>query len=74
MTQQPTVGNNLLIIEVSLSHSDTLHAVGILWTSDQPDVENSTWQHTTIARDRQPCPRRHSNPQSQQASDRRLTP
>jgi hypothetical protein len=39
------------IMEASRSHSDTLHSVGLPWTSDQPDVE--TWQHTT--RDGRPC-------------------
>ena len=34
------------------SHSDTPHSVGLLWTRDQPDVETSTWQHTTLARDK----------------------
>jgi len=24
--------------------------------SDQPDAETSTWQHTTLTRDRHPCP------------------
>lgn len=41
MTQQPLVGQGLRIIETSLSHSDTLHTVGLLWTSDQPDEEAS---------------------------------
>jgi len=26
--------------------------------SDQPDVETSTWQHTTRTTDRHPCPGR----------------
>jgi hypothetical protein len=73
-TQQPLVGHGLLIIEASRSHWDTPHSVGILWTSDQPVAETSTWQHTTLTRDRHPCPRRGSNPQSQQASDCRPTP
>jgi hypothetical protein len=38
MAQQPLVGQGLLIIEVSRSHSDTPHSVGLLWTSDQPDA------------------------------------
>ena len=63
----------LLTVEDSRSHSDTHHSVGILWTSDQPDAETSTWQHATLTRDRHPCPRRDSNPQSQQASGRRPT-
>jgi len=37
MAKQPLVGQGLLIIEVSRSHS-----VGLLWTSDQPDAEIST--------------------------------
>ena len=46
----------------------TGHTTGLLWTSDQPDAETSTWQHTTHSTDRHPCPRWDSNPQSQQAS------
>jgi hypothetical protein len=41
MARQPVVGQGLLIVEASRSHS-----VGLLWTSDQPDAETSTWQHT----------------------------
>jgi hypothetical protein len=44
---------------------DTPHSVGLLWMSDQPVAETSTWQHTTLTRDRHPCRRRDSNPQSQ---------
>ena len=47
------------------SYSDTLHSIGVLWTGDQPDAETSTWQHTTLTRDRHPCLRRDSIPQSQ---------
>jgi hypothetical protein len=46
--------------------SDTRHSVGLLWTSDQPDAETSTWQHTTVTTDRHPCLQRDSNPRSQQ--------
>jgi len=42
MTQQPLVGQGLLIIKALRSHSDTPHSVGILWTSDHPDAETST--------------------------------
>ena len=42
MAQQPLVGQDLLIIEASPSHSDTPHTVGLLWTSDQPDTQTST--------------------------------
>jgi hypothetical protein len=58
------VGQGRLIVEASRSHSDTPHSVGLLWTSDQPDTETSTWQHTTLTRARYPCPRRDSNPQA----------
>jgi hypothetical protein len=42
MVQQPLVGQGLLIIEASGSHSDTPHSVGLLRTRDQPDAETST--------------------------------
>jgi hypothetical protein len=42
MKPQPPVGQGLLIIEVSRSHSDTPHSVEILWMRDQADEENST--------------------------------
>jgi hypothetical protein len=74
LMQQPLVGHGLLIIKASRWHSDTPHSVGLLWTSDQPDAETSTWQHTTVTRDRHPYLRRDSNPQSQQANGRRPTP
>ena len=74
MAQKPLVGQVLTIIEASRSHPDTPPSVGVLWRSDQPDAETSTWQHTTIIRDRHPCPRRVSNPRSQQASGRTSTP
>jgi hypothetical protein len=57
MEQEPLAYQGLLIIEASLSHFlDTLHSVGLLWTSDQPVTETSAWQHTTPTRDRYPCP------------------
>jgi hypothetical protein len=31
-----------LTVEISISHSDTQHPVGLLWTSDQPVAEAST--------------------------------
>jgi hypothetical protein len=65
MAQQPLVGQCLLIIEASRSHSDTLHTAGQLWTSDQPDAKTSTWQHITLTRDRHPCNRGDSNPRPQ---------
>jgi hypothetical protein len=40
----------------------------------QSHAETSTWQHVSLIRDRRPCPRRNSNPKSQQPSGRRRTP
>jgi hypothetical protein len=51
MGQQPLVVQVLLIIDASLSHSHTPHSVGLLWKSDQTDVETWTWQHTTLKTD-----------------------
>jgi len=42
MAQQALVGQGLLIIEASRSHSDTPQSVVLLWTNDQPDAETST--------------------------------
>ena len=47
MAQQTLVGQGLLIIEASRSHSETPHSLGLLWASDQLVAETSTWQHTT---------------------------
>jgi len=74
MEQQPLVGRGFLIFEASRSHSDTRHTVWLLWTSDQPDAETSTWQHTTHTRYRHPFPGRESNPQFLQESGRRPRP
>ena len=52
----PPMGQSLLIHEVSRSHSDTPQSTGLLWRSDQPVAETSTWQHTTLTTDRHPCP------------------
>jgi hypothetical protein len=67
-------GLGLLLIEVSRSHSDTPHPVGLLWTSDRPIAKTSTWLHPALTRDRHPFPGLDSNPRSQQASGRRPTP
>jgi len=62
------VGLGLLGAEASLSHSVTPHSVRLLWTSDQPDANTSSWQHTTLTTDRHPCP------SGIQTRSRRLTP
>jgi hypothetical protein len=60
------------IVDVDcLCYTRGKHSVGLLWTSDRPVVEISTWQQTSLTRDRHPCPQLDSNPQSQQASGRR---
>jgi hypothetical protein len=56
MAKQPLLGQGLLIVEVSRSHSDTPHLLGLLWASDQPDVETSICQNST--HHKQPCPSR----------------
>ena len=65
---------DLLVVEFSRSHSDTPHSVGLPWTNDRPVAETSTSQHTTPTTDRHSCPRRDSNPQSQQVSGHIPTP
>jgi hypothetical protein len=40
--KQPLVGQRLLIIEASQSHSDTPHWVGLLWTTDQVEADTSS--------------------------------
>jgi len=42
MTRQLLMYRGLLITEVLRSHSDTLHSVGLLWTSEQLVAETST--------------------------------
>ena len=59
------------------SHWILPHSVVLLWTGDQPYVETSTWQHTTLTRDKPPWPRRDSNPpvpSKRAASDPHLRP
>ena len=46
----------------------TPHSVGIPWTSDQPDAENSTWQQTTLTRDKRSRTWRDWNLKSQEAT------
>ena len=55
MALRPNGGHGLLILEVSKSHSDTPHSVGLLWTSDQLVAETSTCQHTTLTTDAPPA-------------------
>jgi hypothetical protein len=66
----------LLTVEASRSHSDKPRSVVLLWTSDQPHIETSIWQHTGLARDRHPRPQRDSinNPSNRAAADPRFWP
>jgi hypothetical protein len=67
MARQPLGGlGHLIFWGFTITHSlDTPHSVGFLWTRDQLVAEISTWQHTTLTRDRHPCHRRDSNPKFQ---------
>jgi len=58
------------------SHSDTTHSVGTLRLSDRPITQTSTRQHTTLTRDRLPCPCgiRTCNSSKRAATDPRLRP
>jgi len=71
--QQPLLDLGLLII--AASRRQTPHSVGLIWTSDQPDTETSTWRHTT---DRQtamlPGRIRSRNPNKRAAADTRHSP
>ena len=55
--RQNLVEQGLFVIEDSRSHSEEPHLVELLWMSDKPVAETFTWQHTTLIRDRHPCPR-----------------
>jgi len=50
MRRQALVGQILLIIESSRSHSDTNHSVELLWTSDQPNRDLYLTTHGKIKR------------------------
>jgi len=64
------VGLGLRTIEGPRSYSNTPRSVRLLWTSDQPVAETSTWQH----KGKHSFSRGYSNPQSQQANGRSPTP
>jgi hypothetical protein len=72
MGRRGLVVQNLFIVEASRFLSDTPNLVKRLWRCDHTDAETYTWQQTTLKRHRHPCPRRDLNPQSQQASGRKL--
>jgi hypothetical protein len=78
MTQQPLVGQGLVIIEASRSHSDTPHSVGLLWKSDQPDARDlslpDNTQHSQETDIHASGGIRTHNPSKRAAVDPRLTP
>jgi hypothetical protein len=68
-----TVGVEVVYFHlITLRH--TPQSVGLLWTKHWPVAGTSTWQHTTLTRDKHPCPCWDSNLRSQQALGRRPTP
>jgi hypothetical protein len=68
------VGQGLLIVEVSRSHSDKPHLVEILCKSDQPVAETSTSQLTTLTTDNYvPGGIRTSSPTKRAAADHVIT-
>jgi len=68
------VGQGLLIMEASWSHSDTPQSVRLFWKSDQPDAKNFTWEFTTLTRDIHAAGGIRTRNPSKQASGRRTTP
>jgi len=69
----------LLMMDRRTKHTHTnthTHTLGMAALDGyHPVAEDSTCQtHNIHIRDRHPCPRRDSNPRSQQASDSRCTP
>jgi hypothetical protein len=68
MVQPSLQSQGHLILVASGSHS-----VGLLWTSHQPDAENSTWQDTTLKNKvHAPDVIRTRNPDKRAAADPRL--
>jgi hypothetical protein len=73
MAQQPYSGLSCFTAHITRSHSDTPQSVGLLRTSDRPDAESSTWQHTTFTRDIQDRSEiRTCNPSKRTAANPRI--
>ena len=71
----PSGCEGLHMIEAWLSHSDIPHLAGLVWISDQPDAEASTWQHTTLTGDiHAPSKIQNHSPSEWAAADPRLRP
>jgi len=69
MVRHLLVGHGLLIIEASRSHSDTPQSIRLIWTSDQPDTHNSTWQHSQEKHIHDASGIRTRNPSKRAAAD-----
>jgi hypothetical protein len=77
-----TKNRRLLLHRIVLHHTHThtrtntnTHTrLGLSWNRDRTVAEKCTWQITTLIREIHSCPRRDTNPQFQQASDRRPKP
>jgi hypothetical protein len=70
MAQELLVGQGLVTVEAS--HSDRPHSMGLLWTSDRPDAETSTWQHSQQTGIHAPDEIWTHNPSKLGAADTRL--
>jgi hypothetical protein len=71
MVPQPLEGQGLPA-EASLHVS---HSVGLPWTSDQPEAETPTWQHTVLKRDTHTTDGiRNRNPNKRAAAGPRFGP
>jgi hypothetical protein len=59
-----------------ITQNDTTQSVGLLWTTDRPAAETSTWQHATLTWDWHLCHRRDSNhnPSKRSAAEPRIRP
>ena len=74
LAPQPLVGKASSLSRLyDHTERDTPQSAGLLWTSDQPDAETSTWQQNTHKRQIS-TRRRDSNQQSLQAGSHRPTP
>jgi hypothetical protein len=77
MAQQPIVGQCLVNIEASRSHSNTSNSVGLLWTIDQPDAEGpltDKTQHSQETDIHSPAGIRTRNPSKRATLGPRLRP
>ena len=69
MALQLPVGLGLFIIKDSRLYSDTPQSAGLLWTSDQPDAENSGYiQHSFETNIYAPGGIRTHNPSKREAA------